>query len=286
MKISERVNNILAEAKKQGASDIHFHPQEDGVKVYFKINDIMKFKNNLDLELYTKMTRFLKFKTRLDISVTQYPQNGSYSIIDNNEKLYIRVSTIPVMNNESIVLRLHAMGVAVSEDLISPTHKPKLDDMKEWISNKAKLHLFVGPTASGKTTIINAICNDIHKETNKKILSIENPIEVLNENFIQMQINEEIGIDYALGIKAALRQYPDILIIGEITSERTARNVYRAVMEGVSVVSAFSCPHMTEVVEQFKEWGFSDDELNSLFGGIAYTELLKDDTNKTVLELC
>lgn len=286
MKISEKVNYMIAEAKKQGASDIHFHPQEHEVKVYFKISGMMAFQKLIDLETYTKITRFLKFKTRLDISVTQYPQNGSYFIIDNNEKLYIRVSTIPVMNNESIVLRLHTTHEVTSDDLISPTHKPKLDDMKEWISTKAKLHIFVGPTASGKTTIINAICNDIYKETDKKVLSIENPIEIMNANFIQMQINEEMGIDYALGIKAALRQNPDILIIGEITSERTARNVYRAVMEGVSVVSAFSCPHMTEVVEQFKEWGFSDDELNSLFGGIAYTELLKDDTNKTVLELC
>lgn len=280
MKISEIVNTLIIDAFKLSSSDIHFHPSDGEVKIYYRYNNCLNYQKTIDNMLYTKVLRYVKFKTRIDISITKYPQDGSYNITYDGNRIFVRISTIPIVDNESLVMRILPDNQYTSFAEIA-LEVNDLEAMYQVLRKQNGLFVFTGPTGSGKTTSMYAILNKLVEEDNLKVLTIENPIEVLNSNFVSMQINEEIGITYALGLKAALRQDPDIIMIGEIRDETTARNVFRAALTGHTVISTMHTKNKHGVVERLLDFGFLKSEIQSVLIGVSNQRLIIDSSENT-----
>ncbi len=281
MKISQQVYKLLIQASALSASDIHFHPIGESVKIYFRMGDQLRFQKQLDIDTYIKMLRYIKFETKLDLSITRFPQDGSF-VIENEEgnKLFIRISTIPLVDHESLVIRI------LPDDELNDFYEislipSSLDDIYNELKNKNGLFIFTGPTGSGKTTSMYSILDKLAIDDQKKVLTLENPIEIINDNLVQMQINEEMKITYSIGLKAALRQDPDIIMIGEIRDEETARNVFRAGLTGHTVISTMHTKNKYGVIERLIDFGFLKSEIDSVLIGVSNQRLVKDYDNKT-----
>ncbi|MGL5021236.1 MAG: ATPase, T2SS/T4P/T4SS family, partial [Mycoplasmatales bacterium] len=168
MKISDQMYLFIFEANKLNASDIHFHPIENRVKIYYRIVDKLVFQKEIDIVTYTKMLRFIKFKTRLDISITKFPQDGAFNLKNENmEKIFIRVSTIPLVDNESLVIRILPDEYYNSFNEIA-FYEKDLDKMYNQLRNSNGLFVFTGPTGSGKTTSMYSILNKLAIKDYKK----------------------------------------------------------------------------------------------------------------------
>ena len=281
MKIATQINNMILEAYEMNASDIHFHPIENHVKIYYRIATELKYQKEIKKENYIKILRYVKFKTRIDISKTRTPQDGSFYLVDNKkQKLFIRISTIPLLNDESLVIRILPEQQYNSFEEIALEPKD-LEKMYDAILNQNGLFIFTGPTGSGKTTSMYSILNKLVVENSKKVLTLENPIEIINENLVQMQINEDMNITYSVGLKAALRQDPDIIMIGEIRDEETARNVFRAALTGHTVISTMHTKNKYGVIERLLDFGFLNTEIESVLIGVSNQRLVIDKYNNT-----
>lgn len=275
-KVSEQVNDLIKQAYNLSASDIHFHPIDGGVRIYFRMINHLKFQKEIELNLYLRMIRYIKFMTRLDISITKFPQDGSFTVYaDSNEKLFIRVSTIPLIDNESLVIRILPDETFNNFEDIA-LFPEDLDEIYDEVKNKNGLFIFTGPTGSGKTTSMYSILDKLAKIEHKKILTLENPIEIINDEFVQMQINEEMNITYSVGLKASLRQDPDVIMIGEIRDEETARNVFRAGLTGHTVISTMHTKNKYGVIERLIDFGFLPSEIKSVLIGVSNQRLVVD----------
>lgn len=276
LKLSEKVYEILEEANYLEATDIHFHPKEDGINLYYRIQGNLLFQDKVSKENYGKILRYMKYRGKLDISINKLPQDGAFYFVSqySEEKIYIRISTLPLLESESLVIRiLKDQKILKFEDLAEKTED--LDAMYQTLVRKIGLFIFTGPTGSGKTTTMYNLMEKLVNEENKKIITIENPIEILNENFIQVQINEEIGVTYSSSLRAALRQDPDVIMIGEIRDEETARNVFRAALTGHTVISTMHTKDEYGVIERFIDFGFLHSEIESVLIGISSQRLKK-----------
>ncbi len=278
MKISDLMNNFIFEAYSLGASDVHYHPIESEVKIYYRILDKLVFQKTIEFELYNKMLRFIKFKTRLDISITRFPQDGAFNLTNpEGEKIFIRVSTIPLMDSESLVIRILPDEAYTNFEDIA-LFPNSLTNIYNQLKQTNGLFIFTGPTGSGKTTSMYSILNKLAQNDYKKILTLENPIEIINDDFVQMQINEEMNITYSIGLKAALRQDPDVIMIGEIRDEETARNVFRASLTGHTVISTMHTKNKYGVLERLLDFGFLPSEIESVLIGVSNQRLVRDQT--------
>ncbi len=284
MTINKMFEDIIKEAKFLEVSDIHFSPLEECVSIYYRQFNELIFQKNIEKEYYNKILRFIKFKAKMDISMNVLPQDGSFYLINNQEKVFIRVSTLPLLNSESLVIRiLTSQKRKYFKDLAF--NKNDIKKIKDNIQNNNGLFIFTGPTGSGKTTVMYSILDEIVKQTSKKVITIENPIEIINDNFIQVQINEERNLDYSKTLRAVLRQDPDIIMIGEIRDEETARNVFRATLTGHTVISTMHTKNVYGVIERFLDFGFLESEIKSIIIGLSNQRLiLKDEEIKCVFE--
>lgn len=281
MKTSTLVTDLILEAFQLQASDIHFLAVEEEVKIFFRIQTELKLQRCVDKETYIKILRYVKFKTKLDISNTTTPQDGAYSIVThNNKKLFIRISTMPAIGLESLVVRLLPDEEHSSFESIA-LFSDDLKQMYNVLKEQNGLFVFTGPTGSGKSTSMYSILTKLAKDAKKKILTLENPVEMINRELVQININEELGITYSAGLKFALRQDPDIIMIGEIRDEETARNVFRAALTGHTVISTMHTKDKYGVVERFLDFGFLKSEIESVLIGISNQRLVVDQNNDT-----
>ncbi len=273
MKISEWINQLIIEAYNLSVSDIHFQPVNDHANIFFRIKTKLKLQKKIENELYIKIIRYIKFKTKLDISLSKLPQDGSYTLEYKNKTIYMRISTVPLVYGESLVIRI--MSDENKADIQSLSYYPNdLIKMYQTIKSQNGLFIFTGPTGSGKSTSMYSILNKLVIEEQKKVITIENPVEVINNNFIQVQINEGLDINYASVLRACLRQDPDIIMIGEIRDENTARSVFRAALTGHTVISTMHTKNKIGVIERFLDFGFLKSEIQSVLIGISNQRLV------------
>jgi len=229
-------NQIIALAIKLKSSDIHIEALKQSVIIRFRIDGVLKLIFSFDYELHSLFSSIIKLFASLDISQVRLPQNGRFSKNLNNHLYDFRISTIPTLNGESIVIRIldsHNSKVTLKDVGFSQNVFQTLDKL-------IKLHqgmiLITGPTGSGKTTTLYAILNTLNT-ISKKIITIEDPIEYNLSGIQQININEDINLDYALALKNILRQDPDIIMIGEIRDEKALQIAMRASLTGHLVIA-------------------------------------------------
>lgn len=279
MKVAKKVLDLVTDAVIREVSDIHFHPHEETVDIYFRINDEIDYHEQIEIEYYEKILRYIKFKTRLDISQKKIPQDGAFDVELEGFKVFMRISTVPLVNNESLVIRIIGEDKQNKMEDIS-FHKSDLTNIYNAIKSDSGLFVFTGPTGSGKSTSMYSILNEMATKDNKKIICIENPVEVINANFIQIQITDDGKMDYSKAIRSSLRQDPDVIMIGEIRDEDTARIVFRAALTGHTVISTMHTRNKYGVIERFIDFGFLQSEITSVLIGVSNQRLILDKNNE------
>nr|WP_299484888.1 GspE/PulE family protein [uncultured Allomuricauda sp.] len=230
------LEKILINAKAIGSSDIHFEPYETQCRVRFRLDGKLVEQFNVPIHEYPTIVNKIKIRADLDIAEKRLPQDGRITVKYNNQEFDIRVSSLPTLFGEKIVLRiLNKDTQSVSlEDLGFNAHE--LRRYKEGIKNPNGIVLISGPTGSGKTTTLYATLKLLN-DAKTNILTIEDPIEYTLEGVNQVQLKESIGLDFASSLRTFLRQDPDIIMVGEIRDVKTANMAIRAALTGHLVLS-------------------------------------------------
>lgn len=234
--IIRQVHEILTGAVKRKASDVHLEPMARHLSVRYRIDGRLSEVGRHPVGLAEPIASRIKVMAGLDISESRLPQDGRIKLTVRGEDVDIRVSTSPIANGESIVLRL--LGRANLPLELDALGLPELAlaKLREALQKPHGIILLTGPTGSGKTTTLYAAMNAL-RGPEVKILTVEDPVEVMLDGVNQVQVHPEIGLSYASSLRAFLRQDPDIIMIGEIRDGETAEIAHRAALTGHLVLS-------------------------------------------------
>ncbi len=230
------VNQTLAQALAQGASDIHLEPFEDRCQVRFRLDGELVPQPDAPAELVAAIVSRVKLLAHLDIAERRLPQDGRFSIKLQGRQLDVRVSTAPVRHGESVVLRL----LERREELLSldalAFDPDTLAALRRVLAAPHGMLIVTGPTGSGKSTTLYAALRALDA-TRLKILTVEDPVEYELPGINQVQVQETIGLSFAAALRAFLRQDPDVIMVGEMRDEETARIAVQAALTGHLVLS-------------------------------------------------
>ena len=230
------LRSIFEDAVQVRASDIHIEPDENVLRIRQRVDGVLHEQIVKEKRISSPLVLRLKLMAGLNISEKRLPQDGRFSLIVKERKLDIRVSTMPIEYGESVVLRLldQTGGVTHLDEVGMP--KEMLVTFRRLIHLPHGLILVTGPTGSGKTTTLYGALQELNKAGNK-IITVEDPVEYRLQRINQVQINSKIELDFARVLRAALRQDPDIILVGEIRDGETAEIALRAAMTGHLVLS-------------------------------------------------
>ncbi|MFZ8784979.1 GspE/PulE family protein [Thermocrinis sp.] len=230
-------NFLITEAVNLGASDIHIEPQEKKLVVRYRIDGVLRIFHELPISIKDALTARFKILAKLDISERRKPQDGRIRANIGNKKVDLRVSTVPVVYGEKIVMRIQEAEKYLSVRLEDLGFEPDdLEKFRNAIRKPWGMILVTGPTGSGKTTTLYAALMERNKP-DVNIMTAEDPVEVSIPGLNQVQVNERIGLTFASALRAFLRQDPDIILIGEIRDTETAEIGIRAALTGHLVFS-------------------------------------------------
>lgn len=239
------VDQLINRALDLHASDIHIEPSAYAVEIRYRINGLLKFQESFPKELLPKLVNVIFHKAEVTVSDFYHFHDARFSYQLSNRTINIRVSHVPCIHGSGVVLRIlerDKTAYDLTELGYSHAHWKEIEAS---LIKPDGITLIVGPTGCGKTTTLYAMLNKI-KSLNKKIITIEDPVEIHLSLMTQVQIHEERGIAFAESIRALLRHDPDVLLIGEIRDQETAKQAMRAAMTGHKV---FATLHTTKAVD-------------------------------------
>jgi len=268
------INAVLSQAIKEKVSDIHIEPFEDRVAIRFRIDGVLKEVLSPKPEFAAVLVSRLKVMAKLDIAEKRLPQDGRISVKIAGHGVDIRVSTIPSAYGERIVLRLldQASGNLSLEQLAMPE-----DVYKRFNQALARPHgiiLVTGPTGSGKTTSLYAGLSKIN-DRSRNILTIEDPVEYLLPGIGQTQVNAKVDMTFARGLRAILRQDPDVVMIGEIRDSETAEIAVQASLTGHLVLSTLHTNTAIGAITRLKDMGVEPFLLSSSIEAVMAQRLVR-----------
>jgi len=238
------LQSMFEDAVQVNASDVHIEPQERKLVIRFRIDGALNPQTETDLRIAPALALRLKLMASLDISEKRIPQDGRLNVRVRDQIIDVRMSTMPTQYGESVVLRLlnRRSSLAALDSLGMPADM--LARFREIIQRTAGMVLVTGPTGSGKTTTLYAALAEVNT-VDRKIITVEDPIEYRLAGLTQVQVNEKIDLDFARVLRSALRQDPDVILVGEIRDEETAQIGLRAALTGHLV---FSTLHTRDAV--------------------------------------
>lgn len=230
------VNLILDEALRSRASDIHFEPYERNFRVRYRIDGSLKEAFSHSRDMYPSLCARVKIMSTLNITEKRIPQDGRFRVKVRDREIDFRVSVLPIYYGEKIVLRvLDKGGLKSGLDKLGFSEKPT-SVFAEAIKNPYGMILVTGPTGSGKSTTLYTILNTLNT-IDRNIMTVEDPVEYQVEGITQTQVNSEVGLTFASGLRSLLRQSPDIVLVGEIRDGETADIGVKAALTGHLVFS-------------------------------------------------
>jgi type II secretory ATPase GspE/PulE/Tfp pilus assembly ATPase PilB-like protein len=242
------VEDLIQQAEKAGASDIHLQMQPDGAAIFFRLDGLMAPAAKFPADVAERVFGRIKFLARLKTYQDSMPQDGRIEQRDVNARSDIRVATYPTVTGEKIVLRLFnpaaALGIA---ELDFPDEAAA--ELKNFLRQPSGMLLLTGPAGSGKTTTIYACLRNLAETGGRHIITIEDPVEQIVPGVMQTEVNEARGLDFAKAARHLLRQDPQAFVIGEIRDEETANIAVRAALTGhlvISTLHAGSCKGVLE----------------------------------------
>ncbi|KAB0612841.1 type II/IV secretion system protein [Campylobacter hyointestinalis subsp. lawsonii] len=242
--ILKLIETILKSSIEARASDIHIEPSETHCIVRSRIDGMLTESFIFDKDIYPPLVSRIKLLSNMDIAERRKPQDGRFSAQISGREYDFRISTLPILNGESIVLRiLDKSKVIISLENLG-MHPKNFAKFKNAMHSPYGIILVTGPTGSGKTTTLYGALNDI-KSIEKKIITVEDPVEYQLNMIQQVHVNEKAGLTFAMALRSILRQDPDIIMIGEIRDQETLRIAIQAALTGHLV---FSTLHTNDAI--------------------------------------
>lgn len=230
------LQSVFDDATQVRASDIHIEPQDGRLQIRFRIDGVLHLQTEADIKIAPAMALRLKLMSDLDISEKRLPQDGRFAIKVKQQRIDVRISTMPTQYGESVVMRLlNQGGVALSLDAIGMPAE-MVARFRAIIARPNGLVLVTGPTGSGKTTTLYSALSELNS-LEKKLITVEDPVEYRIPGINQVQVNDKIDLTFARVLRSALRQDPDIVLVGEMRDQETAQIGLRAAMTGHLVLS-------------------------------------------------
>ena len=265
--VQEIAQKIIATAKEKKAQDIYFIPKEKCYELHMRIGDERCLVDSYEFDVLAAVISHFKFVAGMNVGEKRRSQLGSCDYQYDEKVSSLRLSTVgDYRGHESLVIRL--------------LHDEE-QDLHFWFQDIGELgkqyrqrglYLFAGPVGSGKTTLMHELAKSLFK--GQQVMSIEDPVEIKQEDMLQLQLNETIGLTYENLIKLSLRHRPDLLIIGEIRDSETARAVVRASLTGATVFSTIHAKSIRGVYERLLELGVTEEELAVVLQGVCYQRLI------------
>jgi type IV pilus assembly protein PilB len=248
------VNSIFAQAIREGASDVHISPQQTGMQVRFRIDGKLHEVPSPPKSLFLPIVARMKILANMDITVSRIPQDGRFTLRMEKREINVRVSSLPTIHGENIVLRLLDMSSGVySLDRLGMV-KTDRDKIEKMIRKAYGMILSTGPTGSGKSTSLYSILNELNSpDTN--IITLEDPVEYRIDNIRQVQLNRKAGMTFAGGLRSILRQDPDIIMVGEIRDAETAEISIQAAQTGHRLLSTLHTNDAAGAITRFVDMG-------------------------------
>lgn len=267
MEIAQVAEEVLLKAYKKRVSDIFILPAPNSYRLEFRLaGGINQFKE-ISTETGKELLTFFKFRSEMDIAEHRRPQVGSWIKKIAGQVLFLRFSSVGNFNDqESLVIRL-----IYPKGNNNYFYENQLEKLVK-LANLRGMIITSGPTGSGKTSTMYEVASRLGK--NKMIMTIEDPVEIWNPSFLQTQINSTAGIDYPDLLKAALRHRPDILIIGEIRDEETAKISINAALSGHLVLATVHAKSTYQTIARLKGLGISKVDLENALTAVSYQRLL------------
>lgn len=245
--VIELVNNIISQAMEERASDIHVEPEADTFDVRYRIDGVMFTRRTLPKQRYYAVASRLKLVSGIDIAERRLPQDGRIGMRINGQELDIRVSSLPGVNGESIVMRLlpkERQELMLEKLGFLSDH---LALLRDWVQQPHGIVLVTGPTGSGKSTTLYSALDESNDGV-RKIITVEDPVEFRLPHITQVQVHSDIGLTFAAALRSILRQDPDVIMIGEIRDLETAEIAVQAALTGHLVLSTL---HTNDAMSAF-----------------------------------
>ncbi|MEA1866498.1 MAG: ATPase, T2SS/T4P/T4SS family [Thermodesulfobacteriota bacterium] len=269
------VNHIISQALEVKASDIHFEPFRDLLKVRFRIDGVLHDIETVSKRLQPAIISRLKLMAKMNIAEMRLPQDGRIKVREGQREIDIRVSSLPTLFGESVVLRLlnreevrlDLETLGISADI--------LGDFEKIILRPYGLVLVTGPTGSGKTTTLYGVMNRINAP-DKKIVTVEDPVEYQLDGINQIQIRPKIGLDFASALRNILRQDPDVILVGEIRDAETAEIAIQSALTGHLVFSTLHTNDAASAITRLQEMGVESYLLSSCLLAVMAQRLVRN----------
>ncbi|HZW37161.1 MAG TPA: ATPase, T2SS/T4P/T4SS family, partial [Candidatus Deferrimicrobiaceae bacterium] len=274
------VNYILARGIERGASDIHLEPYEKTLRVRYRVDGILEDVESPPKRLQTAMISRVKIMARLNIAESRLPQDGRVKLRIGGQEIDFRVSTVPTLFGESVVIRILDQS-SVPLNLERLGFPPgTLSRYRQMMAVPHGMILVTGPTGSGKTTTLYGTLQEIRSEA-RKIITIEDPVEYQIPGVNQIQVKPQIGLTFASGLRSIVRQDPDVILVGEIRDGETAEIAIPSALTGHLVLSTLHTNDAAGAITRLMEMGVEEYLLPSSLIGVLAQRLVR-----TVCEKC
>lgn len=268
------LNNLLSRAVELRATDIHIEPVGDAYRIRFRIDGIMHEMESMEEIFYLATVSRIKLLSGLDIAEKRLPQDGKFSTRITSVFIDIRVSTIPMVKGESIVMRLlyrERLTFDIMQLGMEKDHAKTIIDM---ISRPYGILLVTGPTGSGKTTTLYSMLTRLNNKE-RKIVTVEDPVEYQIEGINQIQVKTDIGLTFASALRSILRHDPDIIMVGEIRDSETAEIAIQSALTGHLVLSTLHTNDSPSSLFRLLEMGMADYLLNASVTGVIAQRIVR-----------
>ncbi|WP_353153062.1 GspE/PulE family protein [Herminiimonas fonticola] len=234
--IVKLLQSVFDDATQVRASDIHIEPQEGRLQIRFRIDGVLHLQTEADIKIAASLALRLKLMSELDISEKRLPQDGRFAIKVRHQNIDVRISTMPTQYGESVVMRLlnQSGGTLMLDSIGMPVEMMKR--FRQIIRRPNGLVLVTGPTGSGKTTTLYGALAELNS-LERKLITVEDPVEYRLPGINQVQVNDKIDLSFARVLRSALRQDPDVILVGEMRDQETAHIGMRAALTGHLVLS-------------------------------------------------
>lgn len=268
------VNELISRAVEAQASDIHIEPWEDYLRIRLRIDGVLQTSDQLPKETHAAITSRIKIMARLDIAERRLPQDGRINSTVAGRNVDLRVATIPTIWGENVVLRILNRSSVTLDFSRLGFSEADLVDLKRMLSEPNGMLLVTGPTGSGKTTTLYTALDRLNDDE-RKVFSVEDPVEYHMGGINQIQVNPRIGLTFSGALRSILRQDPDVIMIGEIRDLETAEIAIRASLTGHLVLSTLHTNSAAASITRMLDMGVEDYLLASTLVGVLAQRLVR-----------
>lgn len=263
------VNAIISEALRLKASDVHIEPKSKYVNVRYRIDGMLHEKLHVPIALLNSMVSRIKIMCELDITERRKPQDGRLTVKTSSRMVDMRISTLPTVNGEKVVMRILDRNAQVKEIQDLGLSDNGLDRLMHMVAQPQGILLSTGPTGSGKTTMLYSLLRKV-ATSSKNFTTIEDPVEYNMEMAEQVHVHKKIGLTFPVVLRSLLRQDPDVVMLGEIRDLETAEVAFHAAMTGHLVLSTLHTNNAVATITRLKDMGLAPYVItDSLVGSVA-----------------